>query len=229
MFTFEFPQAQLEGIGIRAQSRLRQGTRDLLEVMGVSLLANVKTAYIAKSRGAKGEDGIKWDSITAQTLLQRLRRSGTIKPTKAKGVYVVKKGNKENAALLTKLARIKAIKGVARNKKGERFGTGSQIAVRKQNKDASKNVAPSGAYQIGVDTGLQLNTLQPGYQGSGGSSIEYDNLGVTVGAAMNYSEYFDKWRPIIPEVLPEKWIKELEDLIQIEGTKIVQDAINRRQ
>lgn len=94
----------------------------------------------------------------------------------------------------------------AKNRRGKRN------AKRKTTKTGKAR--PGGdASEIGVNTGLQRASAAPGFRagdGQGGNVFELDNTSVTVGYGREYSEHFDKDRPLLPNGLPDAWAKELE-------------------
>ena len=48
--------------------------REVLEAVGVKVLSLSKVAYVEKSRGAKGSDGISWKPLAAATVKQKNKR-----------------------------------------------------------------------------------------------------------------------------------------------------------
>lgn len=107
----------------------------------------------------------------------------------------------------------------ARRKKAR--GTSSKEASRKR-------ISPSaGNYQIGVDTGAQFNTLKSKKGGDAGPSVVIGEESVTVQAAMSYSKYFAKLRPIVPDKVPEKWVKELEGKVEMLGEEALDSEFKK--
>lgn len=202
-----------------AQVKLAAESKDLLDIMGTMLLGQIQTAYKVKARGGTAEDGISWEPIQARTLLARMRRAGHIKKVKQKaGVkarpqFRIAKSNAENNKAFGQMARQGAIKPLSGGRGSARFRRGStfQVTSSAKRKRGRKRISPgAGGYEIGVDSGLQINTLQPGKSGTAGPSKVVQGNAVIVGAAMEYSQYFDEDRPIIPDVLPDIWVEELE-------------------
>lgn len=235
---------------------LVSNAHQMLDLVGQALLAHVQEAYIVKARGGTGDDGIKWDWIQAGTLLARMRRAGHLtrpgqkdaKHTTGKAaaglthfMKIKQPGGKKyeearqaNNAVLRRLASAGVIKTVTGGKGDARFKTGAIIGIVKDKKTGTireslrKRISPSqGAYEIGRDTGMQVNTLQPAKRGSAGASMEFEPGAVTVGAAMDYSEYFDKARPIIPEHIPEAWQAEFDELLEDFGGKVLETEFDK--
>jgi hypothetical protein len=84
---------------------------------------------------------------------------------------------------------------------------------------------------IGIDTGQQRDSSQPGYQGTDGKGGNIEgsvSTQTTVGYGRSYSKFFDQARPLFPAEMPEKWQQELEELAAEQGAKIVQDVFKNR-
>lgn len=89
--------------------------------------------------------------------------------------------------------------------------------IKPRKTGSGKRMPALGSVQIGVDTGLQRASASPGFigkDGKGGNLFQLDTNVVTVGYNRSYSGYFDEERSLLPKVLPEKWKKELDDLVQ---------------
>ena len=252
----EFPVDQLTQAAAAVEQGLQQFRHNLLEKVGTQILSFVKLDYVTKSRGGTGTDGIHWAPIKVSTILARLQH--TAKHIKAKPVRAPKgkaaktrfgkpvtvrtvtaagartrkgESHKANQALFLQLAKAgvqfrdsngRLIKG-----RGDRAKAGVTIHLSKEVANKRVNLSP-GSYQIGVDTGLQLNSASPGYSGpdgKGGNVMTYTEDSVTVGFGRSYSGYFDKHRKLMPEVLPEPWRKELEDMVATVGGRIVEEKL----
>lgn len=231
----EFPSDDLNRAVDAAAEGVQKFRHNMLEQIGTQLLSFVKLDYVTKSRGGTGTDGIKWAPIKVGTILARLRKAGHLKSRPVPGtnrkIGVVAKTVKANEALFKQLARA----GVKfRDKKGNtikgskpRAKAGNTVGTTKATREKSVKLAP-GSYQIGVDTGLQLNSAGPGYSGpdgKGGNVMTYTEDTVTVGFGRSYSGHFDKHRKLIPDLLPEPWRKELEGMVAAMGGKIIEDKL----
>lgn len=219
-----FPDDDLNRTVDAAQMALYAKRQELLELLGVQLLSLEKLAYVEKSRGGRGGDGITWKAITVGTLMARLRKAGHLKGN------VIAKSVKKNQPLLKQLARA----GVTfHDRKGKRLSKnqplhkqGTLVGVDEATRRRRIKVAPD-SYQIGVDTGAQLNSAGPSYSatdGKGGNILKIEDNSVTVGFGRSYTEYFDKARPLIPVPLPADWIQKLEEIATEHGAKIIQDT-----
>lgn len=194
----DFPVAELTAGVDAAALALRQRRREVLESVGQQLLALAHQAYIDKARGGTGSDGIKWAPLKVATVLGRLRR----KELKSKKVIKRSKARHRAGTILTK--------GKAKSNKG--------------------NFSP-GSHEIGVNTGFQKNSARPGYQGPDGRGGNIDQMldgdSLLTGFGRGYSEYFDKHRPLLPEILPSEWLEELEQLVAKDGGQILADELHR--
>lgn len=73
MFTVHFPPKLKQRIqSIRHDLQAEQ--TNLLNAVGVELLSLSQQAYLVKSRGGKGSDGISWKPLAASTIKHRNRR-----------------------------------------------------------------------------------------------------------------------------------------------------------
>lgn len=86
-------------------------------------------------------------------------------------------------------------------------------------------------YEIGVDTGLQRASAQPGFRGpdgQGGNVLNVDTaaLAVTIGFGRSYSGHFDNLRPLLPADLPEPWRSECEQIITDWVEHIAEEEFN---
>lgn len=221
------------------QDMLREQPEMLREV-GVDLLSLCQRNYIDKARGGGGADGKPWRPLQAATILARLRKRNFISGSR-KGQATVLKSNKGTTTLLQSLRKQGAIEIIHAAPKGKGGGKGgkrrvSRNAVRKgdtiriiNGRQAvtsinagrkSKNkqrVSSIGAFEIGVDTGLQRASASPGFigpDGKGGNLLLMSQASVTVGYNRTYSDHFDRLRPLIPNPLPEAWLKRIGRRVQ---------------
>lgn len=237
----EFPASDLISAADAAALALRQERRHMLEVMGVQLLQFAQLDYVTKARGGTGTDGVKWEPILVSTVLARLRRkaghlkskpvAGSTASKKPKSVLVVAKTVKGNQALFSQLAAA----GVKFHDKktgkviiGDRarYKAGTTLSNTRAAGKSRLKQAP-GSYEIGVDTGLQRASSGPGFtapDGKGGNIQQMDDTSITVGYGRSYSNAFDKHRKLFPDVMPVKWVEELQDIATTLGGKVIDDS-----
>jgi len=85
------------------------------------------------------------------------------------------------------------------------------------------NVLPGGNISaIGIDTGLQFASGNPGFTAPGGGTVFKVTVNsVTVGYGRIYSKYFDAQRKLMPDALPDSWRKAIDRIVQAWLKKIV--------
>lgn len=204
--------------------------QDLLEVIGVQILSFAQEAYDVKATGAVGPDGIQWAPVKVATILARLRRAGqlasksiaTAKPHKnipigrrQKNVLQVKRKVKGNEGLFDALsdAGIDFYDYRTGKKLGEGKRNKTQAVLAKREKNSLSNTVNVSGYDIGVDTGLQRAAGSPAYRGDH-QTFTKTEVSVTVGYNMKYSKHFDKRRKLLPDEVPEEWMKELDSIVE---------------
>lgn len=235
MFRIRFPYDEIAQHGREVQAEFIRQRGELLQVLGIQLLSKVKLAFEEKSRGGTGADGIKWKPLTANTLLRRLQKRGAVSGFKTHGggfrngqKGTVAKNSKTTKDILRSLETAGAIKINGAGKAGSiKKGTTFTVTNNAKRID-SVNVAGSkktktgkprpsnSSHQIGVDTGLLRNSATPGYKGpdgKGGNVLDVSQHAVTVGFGRTYAEYFDRDRTLIPDPLPDDWMRELEQTV----------------
>jgi hypothetical protein len=254
--SIHIPTDKLLAKAHEAQQTLEEHSRDVLELMGFSLLQMVLEAYEEKSLGKVGSDGIEWSPIQVRSLLARLRRVGQIGKLKdSDHKALAKEGksathlgasfrlNKSHAELDKTLVQLKRagviesrMKGKSVAKKGLIHGVGHVFGVVKHKKEGTtketlrQTISPiAGGYQIGIDKGLQRQGLMPGKGGDQGPNLTTTEDTVTVGATMHYSKDFDKRRKIIPDVVPKKWIEDIEKQVAEYGAELFHKVFGEEQ
>jgi len=243
-----FPKDELNASADAIAEAFIVHRQETFEVLGVQLLQFVQLAYIEKSNGTTGDDGIHWAPLKVSTILARLRRAGHITATKVnrkeetavaprprqRTAYTVAKTVKRNKQLFEEL---EAAGVVFHDKKGKQIKTGDKhkrgttLAVTPNTQKSTVSISP-GSYQIGRDTGLQLNSASPGFMGpdgGGGNIFTQDEVSFTIGFGRNYSQYFDRWRKLIPDVLPAAWQEELERLAAERGSQLIDTALRAKK
>lgn len=104
----------------------------------------------------------------------------------------------------------------AKARKGKRKASKSS-SKRKGQKPAAKGPVPKS--NIGIDTGLQQASGQPGFAGN---LFILGQTEVTVGYNRSYSKFFDEKRPLLPTALPEAWRPELDAIVTRWADNIIQ-------
>lgn len=91
-FSVRVPSDEIRAKLRSAKAAFGNEQRPCLEAMGVSLLSNSQQAYLQKSKGLRGSDGITWAPLAPSTIEKRNRRgkvnakrkttkSGKVRPT----------------------------------------------------------------------------------------------------------------------------------------------------
>jgi hypothetical protein len=197
---------------IAAQQRLDSDRPTVLQRIGVQLLSLSQLAYREKARGGTGSDGITWAKLSRKTIEVRVRSRAPAKRIVAQRRDLAK--------------QIKALKGPGSNAKRARL-----VQRRKDLAAKLQSLVDTeySRHEIGVDTGLQRSSAQPGFaapDGKGGNVLDVSPQAVTVGYAREYSKYFDEKRPLFPETLPDAWEKQIEQTVEKWATEILQRELD---
>lgn len=200
-----------------AEAALANKQPEILELMGDYLLEKIRDDYQTKARGGTGEDGVTWPGLLPDSLRKRKRSRGIGSGAAARGV--ASKGSGSSTRDISKARSPTGRRSAARRSRGK---------TRTSKDTGRKRISPAaGNYEIGIDTGAQLNSLKSKKGGDAGASVVIVDGSVTVQAAMSYSKYFSKTRPIVPEQMPEKWVKGLEEKLEMLGAKALTSEIEK--
>jgi hypothetical protein len=193
----------------QAAATLNRHGQELHRIAGVYVLNQSRLAYIAKSKGQQGSDGITWKPIARATAEARVRRRAPARRIVAKRRELARKASAEkNPTVRAKLVKQRE----AENGK-------MQALIDAEHAKA----------KIGIDTGLQINSAQPGYQppdGQGGNVCRLQANQVTVGFGRSYSTYFDEKRQLLPEKLPIAWEQGLSRILEKTVEQLLREALS---
>lgn len=176
----------------------------------------IQQAFIVKSRGGTGDDGIRWTPMKPASIAQRRTTAGERKQLGITG--------KRTRGLLTP-AQDKRWRQIFAQKKAlfmAKFGLGAQEAAGKaaaiawtilKSEGAQTKLGLLGGRQVDMcrDTGRYFRSLSPGVEdkpsGADGQVFETPPGRVIVGTNVQYAEYQAKRRPLWPAngQLPEAW------------------------
>lgn len=186
--------------------------------MGVVLLSKVQQAFIIKSRGGTGSDGIQWPPLDPRTIAaRRSRYKGTRRPPDApRGLLTQKQDRFWRRAYASLLSHLLA--------QGEPLDRAREIAARTawarviKEQNADTLIAKYGKKKVDVlrDTGELLRSLQPGFDdqpsGAPGQVFRLTAGNITVGT--NKKPWHHRGipgrlpaRPLWPDQLPLAWRK----------------------
>lgn len=170
---------------------------ELLETMGVQLLADAQLDYLTKSKGGTGKDGVSWKPLHELTIKRKNRRglnqTGTAAKRAQKLVDQKKRGRPSK--------KVKDAKSFLQNSQSTDIGVDTGL----QRASASPGF-------IGPD-------------GKGGNFFEQDETSVTVGYNREYSKYFDEARPLLPDELPQEWQEHQEQIVTDWAEKLLEEGI----
>lgn len=180
--------------------------------LGIEALSCVREAFVAKSRGQAGSDGITWAPLSAKTIAYGRRHPGlNAKRTRAK------KGGRGSRPLLT-AAQDRQWRAVYASavRSGKDGAAAAAIAWGVVKRAGGKTIL--GQYgkaqvQINVDTGRLLASLGPG---AAGNVLEARPGSVTVGSNVSYAEHVHRRRPLYPpdDSLPPAWEARLQSVLE---------------
>lgn len=214
MLSVRFPD--LEHQCREAAHALQTRERECVAILGTRVLALAQAAYVVKARGGTGSDGITWAQDSRKTIAARVRSQGP-------GRAIV-------------LER-KRLAETIRNLKGR--GTPTQRArLSKRRHELLRQFAAlvdqaMQNRQVGIDSGLQMASGQPGFEGPDGlGGNEFDVSGgsgtsLTVGYARRYSEYFDERHELIPDPIPNAWMEMLNQDASAWGASVFQEHFGK--
>lgn len=190
---------------LQAADDIDQQMAGLLQEIGTQLLSLQKQDFEKKSRGGTGVDGTTWKPLSPMTEYLKATRSIS-RGSRTAGERSGTVSKEERARLVAKRRKLRQ----------KLLGTvGPFVAGSKKAKAATIQKS-----QIGVDTGLLRNCVKPGFSGShkrtgipGANILQVDGNRVVIGYGVEYADYFDDVRPLMPNTLPEPWEKSIEDIM----------------
>lgn len=209
-----FPVDELTAQIRAVQGQLVSDRRNLLTQLGVELLSLSQLAYRDKARGGMGSDGIAWKRLERSTIEMRVRSRAPAKRIVA-----------QRRELARQIKQIRGLGSAARKRPliARRRELARQLRAMVDREMAS--------HEIGVDTGLQRASAGPGFQtndGRGGNVFDVTAGSVTVGYGRDYSQRFDRTRPLMPAILPAAWQQKLESVAAKWGEDVLRQTLGSR-
>lgn len=224
--------------------------KSVFYAIGLQLLSDVQEAFIVKSRGGTGEDGVTWPPLSKEYLAYH-RRFGPGEKTALKSAAGLGRANSRGIAgkqgLLTAAQQKRwwevysQTLAWAIDKHGE--GAKAIAAGRAWNvvksEGAKTMLEVYGNRQVDIlrDTGVLFNSLSPGYlagpnytkpSGEGGDKQIFDaiNNGIVVGTNVFYAGSHNKGnrvpkRQIFPDRIPAMWASRLVEV----GVQAIQSVV----
>ena len=180
--------------------------------MAVTLMSQVNQAFITKSRGGMGSDGIIWKPLSPATIAARRtsateRRSLGIGGKRERGLLSPAQNKRWKSIFGGRLAKF-VLQGMS---EGAAKALAAKIAwavLKGEGAQTKLQVLGSRKVDIGRDTGILFRSLAPGI---GGGSVENQVMDVsvpgqfTVGTNVPYAARFHAVRPLWPDHLPPAW------------------------
>lgn len=205
----------LEGRGDRADLM-----RGLQLRLGVVLLSKIQQAFVVKSRGGVGSDGIRWKPLRPETIAQRRataaeRKQLGIGGKRVRGLLTPAEDKRWRAIFYHTYASLVAKYGMSdKEAKGKAAAKAWNIL---KSEGAKTKLAVLGGRQvdIGRDTGRLFKSLSPGVEdrpsGAAEQIFETPPGAVTVGTNVVYASRFHALRPLWPRDgnIPDAWWPDL--------------------
>jgi hypothetical protein len=185
--------------------------------MGAAALSQIYQAFIEKSRGGVGSDGIKWAPLKRETIAYG-RRTTAAERTAAgdrggpRPLLTPAQDKLWKRVFGTRLARLRLTMG-----EGEAKALAAKIAwaeVKKVGGKTKLEVYGSRVVDIGRDTGRLLQSLGPGVDGPSDNPdqvFETPPGAVVVGTNVVYAPRFHAKRPLWPGETPPAWVEPIGD------------------
>lgn len=185
--------------------------------MGTAALSQIYQAFIEKSRGGVGSDGIQWAPLKPETIAYGRRT--TAAERKAAGdrggprpLLTESQDRMWRGIFARQLAKLRLHMG-----EGEAKQLAAQqawAAVKRIGGKTKLEVYGSRKVGIGRDTARLIQSLSPGVDGPSDNPDQVFRTPagfVIVGTNVEYAERFHKYRPLWPEDTPEAWAEPIGD------------------
>lgn len=207
------------GVGVGVQLRV-----------GVALLSQIQQAFIEKSRGGTGSDGITWPPLKRETIAQRRttgqeRKELGITGKRVRGLLTPAQDKRWRAIFASRLARLRFDMGEAEAK-----ARAAQIAwavLKSEGAKTKLEVLGGRKVDIGRDTSRMFRSFSPGMENipSGEEEQIFDTPPgrIIVGSNVPYAGHFHRKRPFWPVdgSLPEPWAEAVAEA----ATEGIEDAV----
>ena len=188
--------------------------------LGVAALSQIQQAFIVKSRGGVGSDGISWPPLKRSTIAQRPVHAGEKKQLgiggkRTRGLLTPAQDQRWKHIYGTRLARLRLHMSEAAAR-----GRAAQIAwtvLKSEGAKTKLDVLGGRQVDMGRSTGRMLRSLSPGVldQPSGEPEQVFETPPgeVIVGSNVEYFPYFHAKRPCWPldGSIPDAWWPAIRD------------------
>lgn len=190
--------------------------------LGVALLSKVQQAFLIKSRGGTGDDGITWPPLKRATVAQRRataaeRRAAGATGRRVRGLLTPAQDRRWRRIFATRRARFEA-QGLGPGAASARAAQAAWAVLKAEG--ALTRLAAFGGRQVDTlrDTGELFRSFSPGVEdrpsGAEGQVFEVRPGAVTVGTNKKPWHHAGvpgrlPARPFWPDVLPDAWWRHL--------------------
>lgn len=181
--------------------------------LGVALLSKIQQAFIVKSRGGVGDDGIKWPPLKRETIAGRRPPPHKKRGERPMGLLTVAQDKRWRQIFGRKRAELIVKSGMS---PGEASIRAAQLAWGILKREGAKTrIGTLGGRQvdIGRDTDIMFRSFSPGVDdkpsGAADQVFDIPPGRVIVGSNVPYFPHFHKRRPCWPDQLPPTWWRAL--------------------
>ena len=178
------------------------------------LLSLIQEAYIEKSRGGTGSDGVTWDALKPETIAARSTGAGELTGLTRRGAHAgrpfltMAEDQRWKMIFATTRARLIGKYGLSEADAGARAGQAAWATLKREGGKTRLQVLGSRTVDIGRNSGELLKSLTVD-SGSDAQILRIDEAGFAVGSALPYAGHFHAKRPLWSDQLPASWGKEL--------------------
>lgn len=181
--------------------------------VGVTLLSLIQQAFIVKSRGGVGSDGIQWKPLKRETIAQRRitpgeKKAAGIKGKRVRGLLTPSQDKRWRQLFASRKARL-VLRGMG---EGAAMAEAAKFAWAMLKKEGAKTkLEVFGGRQVDImrDTSRLFRSLTPGVEdrpsGAEDQVFETPTGAVIVGTNVEYAGRQHKMRPLWPEKIPAEW------------------------
>lgn len=217
--------------GISGRGTDRAMAMRVLLPVAIRLLSLVQAAFLVKSRGLVGPDGIQWAPLSPKTIAARRTtpaelRSLGIRGKRVRGLLTPTEDRRWRGIFASRLAAFRAA-GMGDGAARARAAANAWAILKGEGAQTKLQVLGSRKVDIGRDTGALLRSLTPGVRldgqlfdlraltaatGAVGQLLDVLTPGrFTVGSNVPYAGKFHAKRPLWPTngALPPAWQQEL--------------------
>lgn len=188
--------------------------------LGVALLSKVQQAFIVKSRGGTGDDGITWKPMKRASIAQRRTSAGErrqlgISGKRVRGLLTPAEDKRWRFLFAKEKARLIVKFGLGDREASARAAQKAWAILKSEGAQTKLAVLGGRKVDIMRDTGRLFRSLSPGVEdrpsGADGQVFETPPGRVIVGTNVVYAGYQHRMRPLWPPDgrLPSVWWRHL--------------------